>query len=139
MLTRKPILTFKTNSYHFCKLSLAKPFGLAQTTHVSNKYLDSSAAPLVEAQHTCHPDRGNALTVEALSGSSKEIVQRCPIESSIQVEGLYVCLLIAQYSLFLSRCLYICGNFHPRKVHIYYMRTSLWGPPVCMPVIQDGD
>ncbi|XXG40212.1 hypothetical protein AAC387_Pa01g0987 [Persea americana] len=84
-LSGKPILTFNTNSYHFCKLSLAKPSCLDQTGHVPNKPMDSSATALEESQHPYHPEEGNALTVEALSGNSKEIVQRCPTESSIQV------------------------------------------------------
>lgn len=115
LLARKPILTFNTNSYHFCKLSLAKPSCLDQTGHVPNKHMDSSAMALEESRHPYHPEGGNALTVEALSGNTKEIVQRCPTESSIQVKGLYLFAYCSMLSLY---------------THTYYMsfsplRTSL--------------
>lgn len=128
LLARKPILTFNTDSYHFCKLSLAKPTCLDQTGHVPNKPMDSSATALEESQHPYHPEEENALTVEALSGNSKEIVQRCPTESSIQVNGLYLfayCSMLSLYTYILYE-LCSCENFSYGTVRASWMEPN-WG------------
>lgn len=128
LLARKPILTFNTNSYHFCKLSLVKPSCLDQTGHVPNKHTDSSATALEESRHPYHPEGGNALTVEALSGNSKEIVERCPTESSIQVKGLYLFAYCSMLSLYTHTLYELCSceNFSYGTVRASWMEPN-WG------------
>ncbi|XP_058091154.1 protein DECREASED SIZE EXCLUSION LIMIT 1 isoform X2 [Magnolia sinica] len=93
-LSRKPLLTFKTNSYHFCKLSVAKPSTcLAQARHTS--YLDESieqggslAVELKEPSDNYDLEEGDHSTVEMLDGGGTSIEkdQRDPRESLIQTE-----------------------------------------------------
>lgn len=92
-LSRKPLLTFKTNSYHFCKLSLVKPYCLAQSGHPSNKQLGSSDATFREPKDNC--DR-RVEGIEMIDEFNKETDQGDRRESLIRIEGQKLVVLAGE-------------------------------------------
>ncbi|XP_077219846.1 transducin/WD40 repeat-like superfamily protein isoform X2 [Tasmannia lanceolata] len=132
-LSRKPLLTFKTNSYHFCKLSLAKSSSsLAQAGHLSSidttmKQFGSSNTKLREPKDDYGLDTRDAHSIETLGGISKEKAQIGQAESSTHMEDFM--------SIERPNLMALAGE-QPSEVEIWDLNTA--EKLICLPQICNG-